>query len=324
MAAQPLQALPRGAAGGGGGGFFGFLKDGVVMVTRNRSLFLPLAALHAARSTAHLAAKTLAFRSFAAAVDLEAYDDGGGAVDGAQFIGLVFKYLAGRWRLLLPAGAAYLAAHATLGLAIDAAIAAAAASSSRSGEGQDTTLASVLGKVKGNLVGPMATAAFGRIVEWGLVGVGLLLAIPAAVYMDTAIALLALLFQIVAFLFALLYSGAVCEVAVVVAAAEPGLRGAGAAGRARRLMRGGRKLAQAALYSLVSWALKKAIWKVHAAAVARLPDSGLLSTTALFPVHGVVVYLLLGALKVLRTATVTAYYLDCRRTEEEDKAGHRD
>ncbi|CAL4952405.1 unnamed protein product [Urochloa decumbens] len=300
MAAQPLPAPPRGAAGGGGGGFFGFLKDGVVMVTRNRSLFLPLAALHAARSTAHLAAKTLAFRSFAAA------------------------YLAGRWRLLLPAGAAYLAAHATLGLAIDAAIAAAAASSSRSGEGQDTTLASVPGKVKGNLVGPMATAAFGRIVEWGLVGVGMLLAIPAAVYMDTAIALLALLFQIVAFLFALLYSGAVCEVAVVVAAAEPGLRGAGAAGRARRLMRGARKLAQAALYSLVSWALKKAIWKAHAAAVARLPDSGLLSTTALFPVHGVVVYLLLGALKVLRTATVTAYYLDCRRTKEEDKAGHRD
>ncbi|CAO2161592.1 unnamed protein product [Urochloa humidicola] len=98
---QPPPAPPRAAAQQG---FFAFLKDGVVITTRNCGLFLPLAALHAARSTAHLAAKTLAFRSFAAAVDLEAYDD-----DGALFLGLLVMYLASRWRLLLPAGVAYLA-----------------------------------------------------------------------------------------------------------------------------------------------------------------------------------------------------------------------
>lgn len=44
--AAVTQAPPRAAAAGGG--LFGFLKDGVVVSTRNRGLFMPLVALHAA------------------------------------------------------------------------------------------------------------------------------------------------------------------------------------------------------------------------------------------------------------------------------------
>ncbi|CAL5056020.1 unnamed protein product [Urochloa decumbens] len=315
-APQPPPAPPRAAEGGG---FFAFLKDGVVVATRNSSLFLPLAALHAARSTAYFATKTLAFRSFAAAVDLDAYYEDG-AVDGTLFFGLLIKFLAGRWRLLLPAGVAYIAAHVTLGLAIDAAIAAAAAAAI----GQNMTFASFMGtKVKpGNLVGPMATAAFGGIVEWASVGVGML-AMPGVFFGTDVAVLVCLLFQFIAFLFTFFYVGAVRDVAVVASVAEPGLRGAGAVGRARRLMRGGRRLAQAALYSLVAWALHRAVWRMHAAAVARLPRSGLLGTAVPFSLDAVVVYLLVGALKVLCAATITAYYFDCRRTEG-DKAGHRE
>jgi hypothetical protein len=71
-------------------------------------------------------------------------------------------------------------------------------------------------------------------------------------------------------------------------------------------MRGGRKLAQAALYSLVAWTLDKAVCKMHAA----WTQSGVLLATApppFPPLGAVVVYLLCGGLKVLCKATVTAY-----------------
>jgi hypothetical protein len=67
-------------------------------------------------------------------------------------------------------------------------------------------------------------------------------------------------------------------------------------------MRGGRKLAQVALYSLVAWTLDKAVCKMHAA----WTQSGVLLATAP-PPGAVVVYLLCGGLKVLCKATVTAY-----------------
>jgi hypothetical protein len=71
-------------------------------------------------------------------------------------------------------------------------------------------------------------------------------------------------------------------------------------------MRSGRKLAQAALYSLVAWTLDKVVWKMHAVWM----QSGVLLATALppFPPLGaVVVYLLCSWLKVLCMATITAY-----------------
>ncbi|RLM91373.1 hypothetical protein C2845_PM08G01330 [Panicum miliaceum] len=290
--------------------FFGFLKEGVVVATRNRGLFLPLAALHATRSTAFfLASRTLSFRLFATTVDLEAYD----VADDKLLFALLGKFLSGRW-CLLHAGVACVVAHVTLGLAIDVATVSAAVASC-SGEGHNNTLSSLLGKVRrSNLRGPMVTVAFGRIVGWALVGVVLL--VMPAVYLSPGMALLVLLFQFIAFLFTLFYD-AVWSAAVVVSVAEPGLRATAVVRRARGLMRGGRRLAQATLYSLVAWALEKAVWRMHSAVTMAHGSS---IATALFPLDGVIVYLLLGALKVLCAATVTAYYFDCRRTEEE-KAG---
>ncbi|KAG2586141.1 hypothetical protein PVAP13_5NG101300 [Panicum virgatum] len=286
-------------AAGGGRSFFGYLKEGVVVATRNRGLFLPLAALHATRSMAFLIARRTLYSWFiAAAADLEAGE-----------------LLPGR-RCLLQAGAACVVAHVALGLAIDVATVFAAVASCSGESPHNTTLSSLLRElVRSNLRGPVVTSVFGSITGWASVGVTWLV-IPAG-FLSPGMALLVLIFELTAFLF-FFYYDAVLSAAVVVSAAEPGLRGAAAVRRARRLVRGGRKLAQAALYSLVVFALEKAIWRTHSVTMARLPHGSSIAT-ALFPVDGVIVYLLLGALKVLRTTTITAYYFDCRRT---DKAGH--
>ena len=46
------------------------------------------------------------------------------------------------------------------------------------------------------------------------------------------------------------------------------------------------------------------------------------SRSRAFLAYAIVVYMLVGAVEVLYTATVTAYYFDCKRTEEEKAAGH--
>lgn len=118
-----------------------------------------------------------------------------------------------------------------------------------------------------------------------------------------------------------IYDYATRQVAVVVSVAEPGLRDGGGLRRARRLTRGAKKAAQATLHVLLSWALDKAVWKMYEVAVARVPDS-IADAAAPFWLGAVLVYLLVGAVEVLYRATVTAYYFDCKRTEEKTAAGH--
>ncbi|KAL6627092.1 hypothetical protein ACP70R_030818 [Stipagrostis hirtigluma subsp. patula] len=290
-------------------GFFTFLKRGVLIPTRNRGLFLPLAALYATRSTAFLLVRTLTCWSFAATVDGDA---------SVRFFTQLGRFLADcPW--LLPAGAVYLAAHVALGLAIEVAVACAAVASC---SGERHTLHSLLmGKVKGNLRGPMVTIVSGDIRGWAYyLGAAAASTVLAAFLsaLSVGAGLLALILMFLGLFFFVMYFPVVCAVAVVASVAEPGRRGGGALERARRLMRG--KKGQAVLYTAVAWALEQAVWKTHALAMASMPQS---VAAAMVRPDAVVVYLFLGVLKVFCTATVTAYYFECRATEEE-KAGHRE
>lgn len=107
--AQPRPSPPR--AAGSGRGFFAFLKDGVLVTTRNRGLFLRLAALHAARWLAWLAVRFLAYWYLGRTLGLKANGE-----DRLPLSTLLDKLW---W--LLAAGAAYLVvkvAIMVLGLAI--------------------------------------------------------------------------------------------------------------------------------------------------------------------------------------------------------------
>ncbi|CAM0880654.1 unnamed protein product [Alopecurus aequalis] len=115
------------------------------------------------------------------------------------------------------------------------------------------------------------------------------------------------------------YLQVVCAVAGAVAAAEPGRRGHSAVGRAWRLVRG--KKVQAALCAAATWALDSVVRKpVDALGVMWSPKSAV----------GRIVYagiceLSLNAVDVLTVAVVTAYYLECKMSEEDKaKAGHEE
>jgi hypothetical protein len=82
-------------------------------------------------------------------------------------------------------------------------------------------------------------------------------------FLDALLVLLASLF--------FLYLTVVCAVAVVVSAAEPGRRGAGAVSRAWRLMQG--RAAQAALYVVATCALGAAVSPMYTLALSWWPRS---------------------------------------------------
>jgi len=180
----------------------------------------------------------------------------------------------------------------------------------------------LLGEVRRNLSGYMETAVFVQVV--GLASAVacmlVLLAVLAAAdaYMGVGPIpgeLVYFLLHLIATPVVFIYYSVAREVAVVVSVAEPGLRAGGALRRARRLTRGAKKVAQATLHTILSWALNTAVWKMYAVAMARVP-------AAPFWLDAIVVYMLVGAVEVLYMATVTAYYFDCKRTEEEKAAGH--
>ncbi|XP_066352850.1 uncharacterized protein [Miscanthus floridulus] len=304
-------------------GFLTFLKHGAVLPARNGALFAPLLVLTAALAAALLLGNALSVQPLAAAVLLDA--DAISRVDPATaaYRDLV-RALQSDLRLLLLAIGACLLGAVVAGSAIKiatvfAAVAAFSAAAA-DGDGRAATVSAALGAAKGNIWGPILTVAFGYVLELACAAAIVALAVLAVVLLDYSLLLLFLdtLLALLAVLF-LVYLTVVCTVAVAVSAAEPGRRGAGAVGRAWRLMRG--RGAQAVVYVVATCALGAAVSPVYTLALSWWPRSAAAGVAA-----GVAYVLLLGAVEVFSVAAVTAYYFECRESVEEVEeimAGHR-
>ncbi|KAL5221898.1 hypothetical protein ABZP36_026611 [Zizania latifolia] len=306
------------ATGGAPPSFFGFLKHGALVPAKGRGVFLPLLALTAALAGALLLANSLAVQPRAAAVLIDA-----DAISRADPAGAGYRVLVRRLhhdvkRLLIDTAACVVAA-VVAGSAIKIATVFAAVSAFSAAEERRATVSGALGIAKGNVWGPVLTIAFGYVLEVvcaaAIVAMAMLM-VPLLEYsllllfLDAMAVLLASLF--------LVYLTVVCAVAVVVSAAEPGRRGAGAVSRAWRLMQG--KNAQAVLYLVATFALAAAVSPVYTLALRWWPRSAAAGVAA-----GVAYVLLLGAVEVFSVATVTAYYFECRemkQVEEDMAAGH--
>ena len=294
-------------------GFFTFLKHGAVVPARNAALFAPLLALTAALAAALLLGNALAVQPLAAAVLLDA-----DAISRADPATAAYRDLVRALRhdlrgLLLAAGGCLLGAVvAGSAIKIATVFAAVAAFPSASSSG-GATVAAAVGAAKGNLWGPVLTIAFGYALELACAAAIVALAVLAVALLDYSLLLLFLdaLLVLLATLF-LVYLTVVCAVAVVVSAAEPGRRGAGAVSRAWRLMRG--RGAQAALYVVATCALGAAVSPVYTLALRWWPRRAMAGVAA-----GAAYVLLLGAVEVFSTAAVTAYYLECRESTEEEE-----
>ncbi|RLN04419.1 hypothetical protein C2845_PM13G07800 [Panicum miliaceum] len=292
-------------------GFFTFLKHGAVVPARNAALFAPLLALTAALAAALLLGNALAVQPLAAAVLLDADAIGRADPATAAYRDLVRALRHDLRSLLLAAGGCLLGA-VVAGSAIKIATVFAAVAGFPSSSSGGATVAAVAA-AKGNLWGPVLTIAFGYALELACAAAIVALAVLSVALLDYSLPLLFLdaLLVLLASLF-LVYLTVVCAVAVVVSAAEPGRRGAGAVSRAWRLMRG--RGAQAALYVVATCALGAAVSPVYTLALRWWPWSAAGGAAA-----GAAYVLLLGAVEVFSTAAVTAYYFECRESAEEEE-----
>ncbi|XP_062195629.1 uncharacterized protein LOC133898857 [Phragmites australis] len=300
-------------------GFFAFLGHGALLPARSRGLFMPLLVLTAALAAALLLGNALAVQPLAAAVLLDADAISRADPTTAAYREIVRSLQLHVQRLLLAVGACLFAA-VVAGSAIKIATVFAAVAAFSGGAERRATVATALGAAKGNVWGPVLTVAFGYVLELACASAIVALALFAVVLLDYSLLLLFLdaLLVLLASLF-LVYLSVVCAVAVVVSAAEPGRRGAGAVSRAWRLMRG--KNAQAVLYVVATCALSAVVSPVYTLALRWWPRSAASGATA-----GVAYVLLLGAVEVFSVAAVTAYYFECRENKEEEEvimSGHR-
>lgn len=301
--------------------FFAFLKHGALLPARHGGLFLPLIALTAALAAALLLTNSLAVQPLAAAALVDASAISRADPAGAAYPGLVRALRGDLRRLLLEVGACVLAA-VVVGSAIKIATVFAAVRAFSSGaddEAERLTVSAVLGSARGNLWGPVATVAFGYVLEVACAGAIVALALATVYLLERSLLLLFLdvLLVLLASLF-LVYLTVVCAVAVVVSVAEPGRHGAAAVSRAWRLMEG--RGARAALYVVATCALGAAVSPVYTLALRWWPRSPCAGVAA-----GAAYVALLGAVEVFSVAAVTAYYFECRDSKEEEEvvAAHR-
>jgi hypothetical protein len=172
--------------------------------------------------------------------------------------------------------------------------------------GELLTFASLFGKAKAKLKGPLLTLAFVYVLETAYMVLQLAMFRFVVFVMSkqygtlllkgVLLLLIGVLLLIVPLVFHEYFSF-MCSLSIIVAVAEPGCHGAGAVGQARRLMKG--KLLRALLFTVVTVVLHAAIWPV----LGNM-ESGLL--------RGFLYTILMAAVEVFDFCTKTAFYYECK------------
>ncbi|CAO2141977.1 unnamed protein product [Urochloa humidicola] len=282
-----------------------FLKEGLLLPSQNRRLFAALFTIYIASYSLLLVAYEIGYQPIALKVLRDIYT----LINTnrrSPVYGYLFQKLHNDNQKLLHASAAYLLLVVVVGSIIQL-VAIFAAVTTYSGEVH--TFGTLLGKAKAQVKGPVLTLAFVYALQ-----------ITAA----TVLSCLAALLIFLAFnqYFGLLLVGSlvvlvgyavyfclcfVCSLGVVVAVAEPGRCGAGAVGRAWKLVKGGQRRAMllmtitgvlAAMFSPFYWLTKIC------------PVSGALLLGFLYTV-------LMAAVDLFGVCALTAFYYECKGRDDQ-------
>ncbi|CAO2161991.1 unnamed protein product [Urochloa humidicola] len=295
--------------------FFKVLKAGALLPARNRRLFAAVFVLAVAYTSLLLLFNDLTVEPLADKLLLDAktisnYSNGtaGPTRSPDEYAKLVHD-LGNDARDLAPAFAACLLLDATAGSAVWI-LALLAAVATFAGETPPSLAALISGKDRAELKGLALTTAFLYALQIAYLAV--LLAATAALLAYLSVkgpSLLVLLGCLVLAAAVVLhaYFTLLCALGVVVAAAEPGRRGAGAVARAwRLLMKGRRRRRRAVLLAAVVGVLAAACSRARTLARGRAhasPASELLV--------GFLYAAALAAVKLLAVCVLTAFYYEC-------------
>ncbi|RCV10361.1 hypothetical protein SETIT_2G106100v2 [Setaria italica] len=275
--------------------FFNFLKEGLLLPTLNRRLFAAVFAIIVASSYLLPLGNDLAIQPFTDEIGIDSKALNGTDPSSQEFLHLIQEIMDDTRKLLITATVGRLVSMSIGSVTQIVILFAAVATYS----GELLTFASLLGKAKAQLKGPLLTLAFVYALEIGYSAL-----LPAMARLLTflmikqylALILIGALLIIIACTF-LVYFNFICSLSIVVAVAEPGCHGAGAVGRAWRLMKG--KLLRAVLFIVVTVVLDAAIWPV-------------LSKMASGLLLGFLYTILMAAVQVFDVCTKTAFYYECK------------
>ncbi|XP_051186392.1 uncharacterized protein [Lolium perenne] len=272
--------------------FFSFLREGLLLPSRNWRLFTSVCALIlASTKLIELAVHPLAADE--TKLDIKALNTTEpGSPDFAKLL-----------QNLLLAGAGYNLFSFVSHSAVQIVVLFAAAFTYPGQEHTITTFGALLGQAKAQIKGPLLTLAFGYILETfsfvPLTAMASLLGLlEAKQYLVTSLVASLLGFAAVV---CLEYFSFLCSFSVVVAVAEPGCYGAAALGKAWRLANGNKR--QVVLYLAVTGALSAAVSPVHT--LARTNNS-----VALGLLLGFVYALLLALVQLFSDCAMTAFYYE--------------
>ncbi|KAM0885714.1 hypothetical protein ACQ4PT_030131 [Festuca glaucescens] len=273
--------------------FFSFLREGLLLPSRNWSLFTSVCALIlASTKLIELAVHPLADETkldFKALNTTEA-----GSPDFAKLL-----------QDLLLTGAGYNLFSFVVHSTVRVVVLFAAAFTYPGQERTITTFGALLGQAKAQIKGPLLTLAFVYVLETlsfvPLTAISSLLGLlEAKQYLVTL--LLASLLGFAAVV-CLEYFSFLCSFSVVVAVAEPGCYGTAALCKAWRLANGNKR--QVVLYLAVTGVLSAVVWPVHT--LARSNNSVTLGLLL-----GFVYELLLALVQLFSDCAITAFYYERR------------
>ncbi|KAF8762233.1 hypothetical protein HU200_009786 [Digitaria exilis] len=286
--------------------FFKILKDGALLPTRNRRLFLAVFALLVAYTSLLLLVDNLAVQPREDEVfpNVMAFSNGTDAMSPDELDELLQDLGKDMGRLVW--ALAYLLLDVTVSYAIWI-VALFAAVATYAGE-TPCSFAAVLGKARAQLKGTVLTVAF----VYGLPYVVLLSSVMAVVLLDLDLdrlfvkvpaGLLFLGWLLVEYFFF------ICELSVVVAVAEPGRHGASAVGRAWRLLRG-RRLRAVLLVAVIS-ALTFVCNRAYG--LARTRAVGCPASVVLL---GFIYAVAMAAVELFAVCAITAFYYECKESND--------
>jgi len=289
--------------------FFNFLKEGLLLPAQNRRLFAAVFAIIIASTSLLLLGQFLAVKPLLDEISIDTKALNSTDPRSPDFVHLIQEIQVDT-RDLMITSAVYLLVSLIIGSVIRIIVLFAAVATY---SGELHTIASLLGKAKAQLKGPILTLAFVYALEIaylvlvvGLVAMaGLLSYLMIKQYFAL---LLVCALVIIASIFAVYFSF-ICSLSIVVAVAEPGCHGAGAVGRAWRLMKG--KLLRAVLFIFVTFGLAAACWPVYT-----LAKTCAISNMTLGLLLGLLYTSLMAALQVFAFCAMTAFYYECKGSTE--------
>ncbi|XP_006664805.2 uncharacterized protein LOC102721508 [Oryza brachyantha] len=287
--------------------FYNFLKEAFLLPGRNRGLFMAVFVLVAVSTSALLLASDLTVMPLAEELrlDLKALN----ATDpmSPDFAKLL-KEIQDDTREMVVATAAYVLLSVVVGSAVRIIILFAAVATYSE---ERLTFGELLRKARTQLKGPLLTLAFVYVLEIASVALlaamaGLLVFLMVRHYYVPFLLLSLLVFA--GFVF-LIYFSVLCAVSVAVAVAEPGRHGAGAFGRAWRLVK--EKKRRAVLFVSATSLLAAVVSPVHKLAMACAPSS-LVAGLLLVLVYAA----LMSVVELFGVCAITTFYYECKESNE--------